>query len=79
MDRRGASNQVADHLSRLEDAVFPSEEKQTEIDDQFLDEKLFQVDTQESLLHDDEKTRDISKFSKFSKPTSNSFSAITRP
>ena len=44
MDRKGNFNQVADHLSRLE-GNDQLQEGLAEINDQFSDEKLFQVDT----------------------------------
>ena len=43
MDRRGASNQVADHLSRLENSDH-QESKASEIQNTFPDETLFRID-----------------------------------
>ena len=77
VDRRGTSNQVTDYLSWLEDVVFSPEEKQSEINDQFPNEKLFQVDTRESLLRSDIETRDISEIIELSGQIFNSLFVIT--
>ena len=43
VDRRGTCNQVADHLSRLENTDY-QEPQTSEIQDTFPDESLFRVD-----------------------------------
>ena len=43
VDRKGTCNQVADHLSRLENADY-QEPQTSEIQDAFPDESLFRVD-----------------------------------
>ena len=40
MDRKGTENQVADHLSRLEDDAMRDLGDKTDIDDTFLDEHV---------------------------------------
>ena len=47
VDRKGSRNQVADHLSRLENADHQAESSE-EIRDNFPDEGLFRVETQSS-------------------------------
>ena len=40
-DKKGSGNVIADHLSRLEKLI--EDERGTEIEENFLDEQLFQV------------------------------------